>query len=64
MIEKMGELLNSKTYANTDIPSIIRGELQTLNFQLTIAKGRRVNRITKYHYRDCLEKVKAILDPK
>lgn len=64
MIDRMGVLMNSKTYSNSDIPSIIRGELQTLNFQLTIARGRRINRITKYHYRDCLAKIKAILYPK
>ncbi|MAD97069.1 MAG: zinc-dependent metalloprotease [Flavobacteriaceae bacterium] len=64
MIDRMGSLMNNKRYANSDIPSIIRGELQTLNFQLTIAKGRRVNRITKYHYRDCLAKVDKILNPK
>ena len=64
MISRMGMLLNSKDTQNSDISSIIRGELQALNFQLTVAKNRGVNRITKYHYRDCLANVKAILDPK
>ena len=64
LINRMGMLLNSKDAKNSDITAIIRGELQALNFQLTIAKNRRVNRITKYHYRDCLAEIKEILDSK
>ena len=63
-IDRLGVLLVSKDLKNTDISSIIRGELEMLNFQLTIAKNRGVNRITKYHYRDCLATIKEILDPK
>jgi hypothetical protein len=63
-IDRLGVLLVSKDVKNTDISSIIRGELEMLNFQLTIAKNRGVNRITKYHYRDCLATIKEILDPK
>ncbi len=64
LIDRMGTLLNSKETKNSDISSILRGELQSLNFQLTIAKNRGVNRITKYHYRDCMAKIKEILDAK
>jgi hypothetical protein len=64
MISRMGMLLNSKDTQNSDISSIARGELEALNFQLTVAKNRGVNRITKYHYRDCLANIKEILDPK
>mgnify|MGYP006072381237 CR=1 FL=1 len=64
MIAKMGVLFNSKTIKNSDINSIIRGELQALNFHLTIAKDRRVNKMTKYHYRDCMANIKEILYPK
>ena len=64
MISRMGMLLNSKDNQNSDISSIVRGELEALNFQLTVAKNRGVNRITKYHYRDCLANIKEILDPK
>jgi hypothetical protein len=63
-IDRLGVLLVSKETKNTDITSIIRGELEMMNFQLTIAKNRRINRITKYHYRDCLVTIKEILDPK
>lgn len=63
-INRMASLMNSKSTKHGDINSIIRGELESLNFQLTIAKNKRVNRITKYHYRDCLAKIKQILNPK
>ncbi len=63
-IEKMGILLTDKNLQNTDVPSIIRGELQTLNSQLTIAKNGNVNKISKYHFADCSEKIKRILEPK
>lgn len=64
LINRMGTLLNAKEAQNSDITSIVRGELQALNFQLTIAKNRNINRITKYHYKDCLAEIKKILDPK
>ena len=63
-IDRMASIMNSKSPKHADINSIVRGELESLNFQLTIAKNRRVNRMTKYHYRDCLAKIKQILDPK
>tara|TARA_B110000046_G_scaffold185987_1_gene231066 strand:+ start:15015 stop:17441 length:2427 start_codon:yes stop_codon:yes gene_type:complete len=63
-IDRLATLFNSKETKNSDVNSIIRGELEMMNFQLTIAKGRRINRITKYHYRDCLAKIKEILYPK
>ncbi|MFY9243552.1 MAG: zinc-dependent metalloprotease [Polaribacter sp.] len=63
-IERMGMLLNAKDTKNSDITSIIRGELKVLDFQLTLAKNRNINRITKYHYADCLARIKEILDPK
>ena len=63
-IDRLATLFNNKETKNSDINSIIRGELEIMNFQLTIAKGKRINRITKYHYRDCLAKIKEILYPK
>ena len=62
-IDRMSMLLNSKNAQHADINSIVRGELESLNFQLTIAKNRRVNRITKYHYRNCIAKIKEALNP-
>ena len=63
-IDRLATLFNSKELKNTDINAVIRGELAMMDFQLTLAKTKRVNRITKYHYRDCLAKVKEILNPK
>ena len=63
-IDRLATLFNNKETKNSDINSIVRGELEMMNFQLTVAKGRRINRITKYHYRDCLAKIKEILYPK
>ena len=63
-IDRLATLFNSKELKNTDINAVIRGELAMMDFQLTLAKTKRVNRITKYHYRDCLAKVKKILNPK
>ncbi|SDS20934.1 protein of unknown function [Polaribacter sp. KT25b] len=63
-IDKLGSLLTSEEAKNTDITSIIRGELEMMNFQLTIAKNRSINRMTKYHYRDCLTIIKQLLNPK
>jgi hypothetical protein len=63
-IDRLANLFNSKEIKNSDINAIIRGELKMINFQLTIAKDRRINRMTKYHYLDCMAKIKEILDPK
>ncbi|WP_298780850.1 zinc-dependent metalloprotease [uncultured Polaribacter sp.] len=63
-IDRLEKLMNDKNSQNSDIQSIARAELQSLNSLLTIAKDRRTNLITKYHYRDCLAKIKRILQPK
>ena len=62
-IDRLSMLLNSKIAQHADINSIVRGELESLNFQLTLAKNRKVNRMTKYHYRDCIAKIKEALNP-
>ena len=56
--------MNDKVAKNTDISSIVRGELEALKYQLNTASKRSVNRITKYHYKDVLASVNNILDPK
>lgn len=50
--------------SQSDIRALVRGELNTLKRIVTNAASRSVNTITKYHYRDCLERINAILDPK
>ncbi|WP_435415721.1 zinc-dependent metalloprotease [Polaribacter aestuariivivens] len=63
-VERMNALMNDKDAKSTDISSIVRGELTTLKNQLNSASRRNVNKITKYHYKDVLEMVNNILDPK
>ena len=48
----------------SDIRSIVRGELNTLKRILTSAVNAGVNTDTKYHYRDCIERINTILEPK
>ncbi|MCI2227660.1 zinc-dependent metalloprotease [Polaribacter sp. MSW13] len=63
-IQKIETLLIDKKAKNTDISSIVRGELEALKYQLNTASKRATNRITKYHYKDCLVMVNNILNPK
>lgn len=63
-IERMRTLMGANNVQNSDLFSIIRGELTTLKSVLRTASSRPVNRITKYHYRDCIARIDNILDPK
>ena len=61
---RLSGLMKDVSIQNTDIPSIIRGELTTLKYQLNTASKKTVNKITKYHYKDCIVLINNILDPK
>ena len=63
-ITRVGGLLNNKKIVNSDIHAISRGELETLKYQINTASKRAINRITKYHYKDCLANINNILNPK
>jgi hypothetical protein len=63
-INRMSSLMKDASIENTDIPSIIRGELTTLKYLLNSASKRTVNKITKYHYKDSFILISNILDPK
>jgi hypothetical protein len=63
-INRMSSLMKDASIENTDIPSIIRGELTTLKNQLNSASKRTVNKMTKYHYMDSVILISNILDPK
>ena len=63
-IERVGSLLNDKASKNTDIHSIIRGELTVLKYQVNTASKRAINTISKYHYKDCLARINEFLNPK
>ena len=63
-INRLSGLMKDVSIQNTDIPSIIRGELTILKYQLNAASKKTVNKITKYHYKDCVILINNILDPK
>ena len=54
-IERMRTLMETQEIKNSDLFSIIRGELTVLKNQYKLtASNRNINKITKYHYKDCL----------
>lgn len=63
-IERMRTLMAAPRVENSDLFSIIRGELSIIKNQLSTASSRAVNSITKYHYRDCVARINDILNPK
>ena len=66
----MTEELNSqrsRQYFNvnqSDVRALVRGELNQLQRTLNAASKMNLNTETKYHYRDCIERIKQVLDPK
>ncbi|WP_411767516.1 zinc-dependent metalloprotease [Winogradskyella sp. A3E31] len=70
MIYLMTEELNpqrTRQYYNvnqSDVRALVRGELNTLINTLQSAVNRGVNTETKYHYRDIIERIDAVLNPK
>jgi hypothetical protein len=63
-ISRMKSLMNDTSIKNTDISSIVRGELTTLKQLLDSASKRAINKITKYHYKDAIVMIGTIIDPK
>ncbi|MFC0605671.1 zinc-dependent metalloprotease [Winogradskyella pulchriflava] len=70
MINLMTEDLDprrSRQYFNvsqSDVRALVRGELNELKRILNAASRSALNTETKYHYRDCIERINLILDPK
>jgi len=62
-IDRMGILMNDSSTKNTDISSIVRGELVTLKYIISIASKRAISTMTKYHYKDCIHKIEMLLNP-
>ena len=58
---RFGAIINA---SQSDIRPVVRGELKTLQRQITAAIGRTSDRTSKLHLEDALERVKAVLDPK
>jgi hypothetical protein len=50
--------------AQSDVRSIVRGELKALQASLAIAKGKYADKEVRYHLDDCLERVGLILNPR
>ncbi|MDB2384963.1 zinc-dependent metalloprotease [Polaribacter sp.] len=61
-IDRLGSLMKDEDAENSDITSIARGELEAIKYLTNNASKRAVNTITKYHYKDCVAKIDAILD--
>ncbi|MCC1484639.1 zinc-dependent metalloprotease [Winogradskyella immobilis] len=66
MTGEMNRQFSRKFYNvnQSDVRSIVRGELNVMKQALRSAANGAVNTETKYHYRDCIERINAILDPK
>jgi hypothetical protein len=70
MIYLMTEDLNperSRQYFNvnqSDVRALVRAKLNELQRILNTASKRALNAETKYHYMDCIDRIKMILDPK
>jgi hypothetical protein len=57
----------SRQYFNvnqSDVRALVRGELNRLKQTLNSASKMALSTETKYHYRDCIERIKQVLDPK
>ena len=50
--------------AQSDVRSIVRGELKALQASLAVAKGKVTDKEVRYHLDDCLERVSLILNPR
>tara|TARA_R110001592_G_scaffold142306_3_gene364322 strand:- start:4497 stop:6971 length:2475 start_codon:yes stop_codon:yes gene_type:complete len=61
-IDRMATLMNDAT--QSDISSVARAELKTLQARIKAAIPRTSDRMSKIHLEDALEKVNTILDPK
>lgn len=49
---------------NTDIPSVVKGNLNDLKNELSLAMAGTSDRVSKYHLQDLILRIKAALDPK
>jgi hypothetical protein len=49
---------------NTDVTSVVRGQLRTLQSELNAAIPATSDRMSKYHLQDVSDRIKKALDPK
>ena len=50
--------------AQTDLPSISRGQLNNLKNEMKLASSRMTDRLSKYHLQDLISRIGEALDPK
>ena len=50
--------------AQTDLPSIARGQLNSLKNEMKLASARTTDRMSRYHLQDLISRIGAALDPK
>ena len=50
--------------AQTDLPSIARGQLNSLKNEMKLASSRMTDRMSKYHLQDLISRIGQALDPK
>ncbi|MFV8392024.1 zinc-dependent metalloprotease [Flavobacterium sp. LB2P6] len=50
--------------AQTDLPSISRGQLNSLKNEMKLASSRMTDRMSKYHLQDLISRIGQALDPK
>lgn len=54
----------SSNTKNTDVTSIARGYLRTLQAELNTAAALTTDKMTKYHYQDCVDRIKKAFEAK
>jgi Met-zincin/Domain of unknown function (DUF5117)/Domain of unknown function (DUF5118) len=59
-----GPVRESFPVAQSDVRSIVRGELKSLQTSLTFAKRKFTDKEVRYHLDDCLDRVSLILNPR
>jgi hypothetical protein len=50
--------------STTDLPSITRGQLESLQAEIKAALPRFTDKLSKYHFKDVLERIDSALNPK
>ncbi|MDP5081240.1 MAG: zinc-dependent metalloprotease [Winogradskyella sp.] len=59
--ERSGQYFNVN---QSDVRALVRGELNQLKRTLNVASKMALDIETNYHYKDCLERIEQLLDPK
>ena len=62
-VARLGSLMKSDSGAS-DVKAIVRGELERIKSDVKKATPAAANTLTRYHLKDIVEKIDAILDPK